>query len=65
MVSIDRVLEDIRARDERDSSRATAPLVAAPDAIVLDTSFLSIEAAVQKAIGIVDARRRAIASEGA
>lgn len=55
-VSLDRVLADIRARDERDSKRAEAPLVAAPDAAVLDTSFLSIEAAVQKAIQLVDAQ---------
>lgn len=55
-VSLDRVLADIRARDERDSKRTEAPLVAAPDAAVLDTSFLSIEAAVQKAIQLVDAQ---------
>ncbi|MBX9881675.1 MAG: cytidylate kinase [Sphingomonas sp.] len=53
-VSIDRVLADIRARDQRDSSRATAPLTMAPDAALLDTSFLSIEAAVQRAIAIVE-----------
>ncbi len=53
-VSLDRVLADIRARDERDSKRSEAPLMAAPDAAVLDTSFLSIEAAVQKAIQLVD-----------
>ncbi len=56
LVSLDRVLADIRARDERDSKRAEAPLVAAPDAAVLDTSFLSIEAAVQRAIQLVDAQ---------
>jgi cytidylate kinase len=55
-VSLDRVLADIRARDERDSKRAEAPLIAAADAAVLDTSFLSIEAAVQKAIQLVDAQ---------
>jgi len=55
-VTYDRVLADIRARDARDSSRSAAPLVQAPDAMLLDTSFLSIEAAVQKAIALVDAR---------
>ena len=55
--SLDKVLAEIRARDERDSKRASAPLVAAPDAAVLDTSFLSIEAAVQKAIQLVEAQR--------
>src|SRR5690242_13325957 len=45
-VTYDRVLADIRARDARDSSRSAAPLIQAPDAMLLDTSFLSIEAAV-------------------
>jgi len=53
--SLDRVLADIRARDERDSSRSQAPLKAAEDAVVLDTSFLSIEASIQRAVAIVDA----------
>lgn len=53
-VSQDRVLADIRARDERDSARSHAPLRAADDAVTLDTSFLSIEAAVQKALAIID-----------
>ena len=56
-VSFDQVLADIRARDERDSSRSAAPLVPAADAALLDTSFLSIEAAVAKAIALVEARR--------
>ena len=54
--TFDRVLADIRQRDERDSSRSQAPLRAADDAITLDTSFLSIEAAVQRAIELVDKR---------
>ena len=57
-LSVDRVLADIRARDERDSQRSQAPLKAAPDAVVLDTSFLSIEAAVQKAVAIVEAAKQ-------
>ena len=56
-VSFDQVLTDIRARDERDSSRSAAPLIPAADAALLDTSFLSIEAAVAKAIALVEARR--------
>lgn len=54
--SYDKVLADIRARDQRDSSRSAAPLVPAPDAALLDTSFLSIEASVEKAIAIVEER---------
>lgn len=55
-VSLDKVLADIRARDERDSSRSMAPLRMADDAALLDTSFLSIDAAVQRAIALVEAR---------
>ncbi|MGL4312348.1 MAG: (d)CMP kinase [Sphingomonas sp.] len=54
--TLDRVLADIRARDQRDSQRSTAPLVMAADALLLDTSFLSIEAAVAKAVEMVDRR---------
>ena len=54
--SYDNVLAEIRARDERDSKRATAPLVAASDAVVLDTSEMGIEAAVEAAIGAVNGR---------
>ncbi len=57
-VSLDRVLADIRARDQRDAMRATAPMVAAADAALLDTSFLSIEASIQRAIEIVEVRRK-------
>lgn len=53
-ISLDKVLADIRARDQRDMGRDAAPLVMAEDAGVLDTSFLSIEAAVRRAIELVD-----------
>jgi cytidylate kinase len=52
-ISIDKVLADIRARDLRDSTRATAPLIPANDSALLDTSFLSIEASVQRAVELV------------
>lgn len=57
-ISLDKVLADIRARDARDAGRDTAPLAMAADAALLDTSFLSIDASVQKAIDLVEARRR-------
>ncbi|WP_426263526.1 (d)CMP kinase [Sphingomonas sp. PWP1-2] len=56
LISIDKVLADIRARDLRDSTRSNAPLVPANDAAFLDTSFLSIEASVQRAIDIVESK---------
>ncbi|ATY34154.1 (d)CMP kinase [Sphingomonas psychrotolerans] len=57
--SLDKVLADIRTRDERDSQRSEAPMRQAEDAAVLDTSFLSIDAAVQRAIALVEQRTRA------
>ena len=48
------VLADIEARDARDMNRAVAPLRPAPDALLLDTSDLDIDAAVQQALILVD-----------
>ncbi|QPQ55208.1 (d)CMP kinase [Allosphingosinicella flava] len=55
-VHYDDVLLDIRARDERDMGRSTAPLLQAADADLLDTSDMTIDAAVQRAIALVEAR---------
>lgn len=52
---LDALVADIRARDERDMNRPVAPLKRAEGAALLDTSDLSIEAAVQQAIALVDA----------
>lgn len=57
-LSYDKVLADIRARDARDMGRDAAPLVMAADAILLDTSFLSIGASVERAIGLVEGRAK-------
>ena len=57
VTDIDTVLEDVMARDERDSARATAPLKPAEDAVVIDTSELTIEEAVAAAVGAIEARR--------
>jgi cytidylate kinase len=50
-----RILDDIRKRDERDTSRADSPLRPAADAVLLDTSEMDIEAAFLAACAIVDA----------
>ncbi|MEW5965144.1 MAG: d(CMP) kinase [Pseudomonadota bacterium] len=47
------VLADIRARDARDSGRGAAPLKMAPDADLLDTTELDIEAAFDAAVGLI------------
>jgi len=52
----DDVLADIRARDERDSSREVAPLKPAPDAVILDTSDLDRDQAIAKAISVAQER---------
>lgn len=54
--SRDQVLADVIARDKRDSERATAPLKPAPDAVVIDTSQMSVAQAVTKAIEAIKAR---------
>ena len=51
------ILADIRRRDERDRSRAVAPLVPATDAHLLDTTHLDIDASVRAAVAIVQAAR--------
>jgi cytidylate kinase len=51
------VLADVKARDERDMNRAEAPLKPAEDAVLIDTSALSIEAAVQAALDAVNVKR--------
>ncbi len=56
-VDFDNILADIRTRDERDAGRAEAPLKAAENAILLDTGDLTIGAAVQRAIELVDTRK--------
>ena len=47
------ILADIAKRDARDSGRAAAPLRAAPDAALLDTTRLGVEAAFAEALRIV------------
>jgi CMP/dCMP kinase len=51
------VLADIRKRDERDHNRAAAPLRRAPNAHLLDTTHLDIDAAIRAAVDIVEASR--------
>jgi cytidylate kinase len=55
-VPLDQVDADMRARDEQDSSRATAPLKPADDAILLDTTGLDADAVFQQALQIVQQR---------
>jgi len=45
------VVEELRRRDERDSSRPVAPLKHYPDAVFLDTTGLTVDQAVEKILG--------------
>lgn len=56
-VALADIAADLAARDERDRTRAEAPLVAAADAVRLDTSDLDRDAAIAAAIAIAEARR--------
>lgn len=58
-VTFDRVLEDIRQRDERDASRGAAPMRAAPDAYRLDTTLLDPDAAFSRALELLEEARAA------
>jgi CMP/dCMP kinase len=50
------VLRELRARDERDRNRADSPLRPAEDAVLLDSTRLTLEEVVQSAIGLVQSR---------
>jgi|HubBroStandDraft_6_1064221.scaffolds.fasta_scaffold01083_2 cytidylate kinase len=52
------VVEELRARDERDSTLGRSTLQAAPDAVVLDTTGLSVEQVVKQIAGLARAAAR-------
>ncbi|WP_319557555.1 (d)CMP kinase [Thiomicrorhabdus sp.] len=54
--NIEKITQDIRERDERDANRKTAPLVAAEDAITIDTSNMNIEQVCQTALTLMRER---------
>ncbi|AHF01215.1 cytidylate kinase [Thiomicrospira aerophila AL3] len=56
IANIDQIISDIEARDERDRNRSVAPLLPAEDAIVIDTSLLTIEQVVDNAVKIMQER---------
>lgn len=56
ITSYQKVLEDMIARDERDSNRSAAPLKPAEDAVIIDTSNLDIEAVLSYIVPLVEAK---------
>jgi cytidylate kinase len=57
-VQPEEVIRALRARDERDRNRADSPLRPAPDAVLLDSTHMTLEQAVAAAEDIVDAKLR-------
>jgi len=53
---LEAVLAEVRERDARDSTRAEAPLRPAPDALVLDTTTMRVDEAVERAVEVIAAR---------
>jgi cytidylate kinase len=52
------IADEIRRRDERDRGRSASPLIAAPDAVTVDSSALTIDQVVERVIELVRARNR-------
>ena len=48
------VLQDMKERDARDSKRRTAPLIAAPDAVVIETTALDADAVFECACDLIE-----------
>jgi cytidylate kinase len=53
-VNLSRLFREITKRDERDRSRAVSPLIPAPDAHLIDSTELSIEEVVHKALKLLE-----------
>jgi len=56
-------LREIEERDQRDASRDVAPMVPAPDAVLVDSSTQTLEEVVDSLAGIVAARGRAASGD--
>lgn len=48
------VLAELRARDERDRTRANSPLVPAPDAVLIDSTSLTLDQVLERAVEIIE-----------
>jgi cytidylate kinase len=64
-ITMESLLRDIRERDARDASRASAPLRAAADAVILDTTNMTIAAAIDSVLGLYRARAAATGGKAA
>src|SRR5215469_6903608 len=57
-----RIVEELVARDQRDRTRAVSPLVPAPDAIILDTTDLSIDDVISRVEQLIRRRLMSLSS---
>jgi cytidylate kinase len=55
-VQPEEVIRDLRARDERDRNRAASPLLPAPDAVVLDSTHMTLDEVQAAAVAIIAAK---------
>jgi len=58
------VIRDLQDRDQRDRNRANSPLKAAPDAVLLDSTHLTLQEVLEAAEAIVAAKLALVASAG-
>jgi len=57
-VNLDELINNINTRDKKDSSRIESPLKIADDAVIIDTTYLSIRQVVEKIIEMIERRRK-------
>lgn len=61
-VILSRLLRDMQERDRRDRERAVSPTVAAPDAVIVDSTHLALEQVVERVLGLARKRLASAAS---
>lgn len=64
LINLDDIVENLKKRDLIDSTRAESPLVQAPDATLLDTSYMTIEEQVDWVIELADQRLAELHRQG-
>ena len=56
-VQLDRTQQDIDTRDHRDRTRSLSPLTPARDAIVIDTSTLTVDEVIEKLMAVISSKQ--------
>jgi len=56
------VLAELQARDQRDRTRANSPLAPAPDAVVIDSTYLTLDQVLARAVELIDSKLEKTAS---